>query len=161
LQIIPEHTVCVAKDSLKWAPFFGLMWYASGNIFIERDNPGKARTVMNSAVRRMNETGDSIWIFPEGTRNPGDKMLPFKKGAFHTAVQAQVPIVAAVVSPASHALSWPKRTFPGGHLYLRVLPPFETKGLKTEDVDGLIAKVHAEMSRTLAELKELNDRKHR
>lgn len=44
-----------------------------------------------------------VWVFPEGTRNHNGSMLPFKRGAFHLAVQAQVitpPLL--LLSPSPH-----------------------------------------------------------
>ncbi len=38
----------------------------------------------------MKKTGVSVWFFPEGTRNRKGGILPFKKGAFHLAIQAKV-----------------------------------------------------------------------
>lgn len=40
-----------------------------------------------------------LWIFPEGTRSKRVNLLPFKKGAFHIAVQNKLPIVPVIVSP--------------------------------------------------------------
>lgn len=39
-------------------------------------------------------------MFPEGTRNrTGEKLLPFKRGAFRIAIEAQIPIIPVVFSP--------------------------------------------------------------
>lgn len=82
-------------------------------------------------------------------------MLPFKKGAFHLAVQAQVPIVPVVSANYSSILSFKKLYFHGGRIPVRVLRPVETKGLGAADVDDLMKYVREEM---LSALKELNAR---
>lgn len=52
----------------------------------------------------MKKRGINLWIFPEGTRSlkPEPSMLPLKKGAFHLAIQAQVPIVPVVCENYYH-----------------------------------------------------------
>jgi lysophosphatidate acyltransferase len=55
-----------------------------------------------------------IWIFPEGTRNATNKLLPFKKGAFHLAIQAQIPIVPLVVSSYNSFYNKKNKLFTSG-----------------------------------------------
>jgi lysophosphatidate acyltransferase len=64
----------------------------------------------------MRTERQSVFIFPEGTRSYSEKpdLLPFKKGAFHLAIQAQVPIVPVVVANYSHILNFKKREFNPG-----------------------------------------------
>jgi lysophosphatidate acyltransferase len=59
---------------------------------------------MSGAAQEIKEKRQSVYIFPEGTRSYTKEptLLPFKKGAFHLAVQAQVPIVPVVVANYSH-----------------------------------------------------------
>ena len=64
----------------------------------------------------MRSERQSVFIFPEGTRSYAEKpeLLPFKKGAFHLAIQAQVPIVPVVAANYSHVLNVKKKIFNGG-----------------------------------------------
>lgn len=94
----------------------------------------------------------SLWIFPEGTRSnlPVPDMLPFKKGAFHLAVQSQIPIVPVVVENY-HRLFDGKTRFEGGTIRIKVLPPVSTEGLGKDDVSALSDRVRAQMLETLKE----------
>ena len=55
-----------------------------------------------------------LWVFPEGTRSMGDEMLPFKKGAFHLAVEGQLPILPIVYSSYRGFLNHPCKIFNPG-----------------------------------------------
>ena len=52
---------------------------------------------MDGTAKQINERGDSVWIFPEGTRNPGTKLREFKKGSFHVAIQAEVRVYFVIL----------------------------------------------------------------
>ncbi|MFC0180807.1 1-acylglycerol-3-phosphate O-acyltransferase [Thorsellia kenyensis] len=96
--IVSPKTVTVGKKSLKWIPIWGQLYWLSGNILIDRENQKKAIQTMNHVVDEIKQKGVSIWMFPEGTRSRGRGLLPFKAGAFHSAIGANVPIVPICVS---------------------------------------------------------------
>lgn len=95
---VRPNTVSVGKKSLKWIPFFGQMYWLTGNILIDRKNSSKARSTISYTANKINSEGLSVWLFPEGTRSYGKGVLPFKTGAFRTAQQANVPIVPICAS---------------------------------------------------------------
>jgi 1-acyl-sn-glycerol-3-phosphate acyltransferase len=95
LQCVP--TVAIGKKELKWIPFFGLVFWLSGQIMIDRKSNESAIASMKHAGDRMKRERLSCWIFPEGTRSKKG-LLPFKKGAFHLAIQSQLPIVPVAVN---------------------------------------------------------------
>ena len=90
--------VTVGKKSLKWIPIFGLIYWLSGNIMIDRKNSGKARDTLSLTGDKMRERNLSIWMFPEGTRSRGKGLLPFKTGAFRLALAENKAIVPVVCS---------------------------------------------------------------
>lgn len=126
----------------------------SKTVFIERSSRSQAFAAFDRAADEMHKSGQSVYIFPEGTRSYSDHpdMLPFKKGAFHLAIQAQVPIVPIVVANYSNVVSVQRKVFRAATVPITVLRPIQTKGKTKDDVPAFMAEVRALM---LAELRAL------
>ncbi|KAM3727931.1 putative 1-acyl-sn-glycerol-3-phosphate acyltransferase acl-1 [Dirofilaria immitis] len=93
----PENCVVMLKSSLRFVPGFNICAYLCEAIFINRFSKVSAHKSIEQAITAIRNCR-KIWIFPEGTRNTSGKMLPFKKGAFIIAREANVPIVPVVIS---------------------------------------------------------------
>ncbi|KAG9019548.1 1-acylglycerol-3-phosphate O-acyltransferase [Tulasnella sp. 427] len=153
-RIYPRRCTITAKKSLKWSPVLGQWMTLAGAIFIDRGNSKSAQHSLEQAGRDLKEKELSIWMFPEGTRTllQTSNLLPFKKGAFHLAVQSGVPIVPVVCE--NYWRLYHSGTFVGGELKVKVLPPIPTTGLTAADVTQLSIDTHALMVKTLKEMSE-------
>ena len=153
-EIYPVHTYIIGKKELLFLPFFGIFFLAAGNLIINRKKRNQAVAGLHAAVEAIKNRKISIWIFPEGTRNStGDTMLPFKKGAFHMAHQAQVPIVPFVCGPLIPLVDLRKRIAKKGKLRVRVLKPFYPNQYSGGDIDAFSAEVRRAMEEAYRELK--------
>jgi lysophosphatidate acyltransferase len=87
----------MAKKSLQFSPL-GPFMFMSGSVFVDRGNSASARRSLEAAAATIKSEKVGLWAFVEGTRNNAEipDLLPFKKGAFHLAVQGQIPIVPVV-----------------------------------------------------------------
>ena len=94
----------VAKKEAANVPAFGLMFRLADMAFVDRGNTTQAKAALAPAVARLRE-GISLVMAPEGTRSATPALGPFKKGAFHVAMQAGVPIVPIVIRNAGE-LMW-------------------------------------------------------
>ncbi|XP_056011677.1 1-acyl-sn-glycerol-3-phosphate acyltransferase alpha-like isoform X2 [Ostrea edulis] len=92
------HCTVVGKRSLMYLGVFGLATYLCDTVFLDRYDHARAVQQMNAIVDNIHSKKLKVFVFPEGTRNHEGSMLPFKKGAFHIAVQSQVPIIPVVFS---------------------------------------------------------------
>lgn len=88
----------VAKRELLYLFPLGPAAYLWGTLFIDRSNHKQALNELNHEVVEIQENNAKLLIFPEGTRSQKDRLLPFKKGAFHIAIQSQSAIQPVVVS---------------------------------------------------------------
>lgn len=123
-------------------------------IFINRTSSKDARAALAGAVERMHSEKMSVLMFPEGTRSYYDKpdMLPFRKGAFHLAIQAQVPVVPVVVANYSNVLNLKRKSFKSGTVPVSILKPIETKGMTKDDVENLMGEVRSVMEKELVRI---------
>jgi 1-acyl-sn-glycerol-3-phosphate acyltransferase len=85
----------------------------------------------------------SVVFFPEGTRSPDGRMLPFKDGAFRLAIEAGVPILPLAVAGTRTALPKHDWRFNPARAIVEVLPPIDTAGLTLEDLPALKERVRA------------------
>lgn len=149
--IYPRSAVVIGKKELVWIPFFGFFFKAAGNILIDRGRHYRAMASLGVAVDAIRKRGLSIFIFPEGTRNSlSEGLLPFKKGAFHMAIQAQCPVVPIVVSSYAPIFSWKRKWMARrGVIQVRALPAISTLGLTAHDVSAFSDRVREVMLRGL------------
>ncbi|KAI9166594.1 putative 1-acyl-sn-glycerol-3-phosphate acyltransferase [Paramyrothecium foliicola] len=154
--MFPKHCSVTAKASLKRVPILGWFMSLSGTVFIDRKNSKDAREAMKGAADEISSKKQSVYMFPEGTRSYAKDpvLLPFKKGAFHLAVQAGAPIVPVVVANYSHVLHIKSFVFKSGKIPIKVLDPIPTKGLSSADVDELASTTRELMLRELVSLSE-------
>ncbi|XP_044848988.1 1-acyl-sn-glycerol-3-phosphate acyltransferase beta [Mauremys mutica] len=152
MEILPDNCVQIGKKELLYTGPVGLIMYLGGVIFINRKSTSNAKTVMSGVAQTMLDENVKVWIYPEGTRNGNGDLLPFKKGAFHLAVQAQVPIIPVVYSSFSSFYNPAKKLFISGKIRVEVLQPIETKGLKAEDVADLTERCYCTMRETFFRL---------
>jgi 1-acyl-sn-glycerol-3-phosphate acyltransferase len=94
---LPVRFNWLAKEELFNVPVFGHSIRAAGYIPINRgDGRDCLKSIKNAA--KLIAAGTSVAIFPEGTRSNDGNLLPFKRGGFILAVNAEVPIVPFSIS---------------------------------------------------------------
>ncbi|KAG6378596.1 hypothetical protein JVT61DRAFT_12863 [Boletus reticuloceps] len=150
-RMFPPKASIMAKRELQWTPL-GPWMYMSGAIFIDRGNSTQAQKSLEAAGEEMKREGISLVMFPEGTRHNEEvpTLLPFKKGAFHLAVQAGLPVIPVVCE--NYWRLYHKGVFGAGVIKIRVLPPIRTTGLTVTDVADLATRTREQMLAALCDI---------
>jgi 1-acyl-sn-glycerol-3-phosphate acyltransferase len=149
---LPVKIRFIAKKQLGSIPIFGWAMAAGRFIFIDRQNPLAARRSIDQAAERI-RGGSSVAIFPEGTRSRDGHLGPFKKGGFHLAIQAGVPIVPVGIRGAHEVMPRGSLILRRGPVTLEVGEPIETASLSIADRDALLERVRTEVARLSGQAK--------
>lgn len=149
-EVFSYRIISLGKKEIGFLPFFGQIFWLSGNILIDRGNKEKAMKTMKAIEAYVHAKKVGIVIFPEGHRNQKEELLPFKKGAFYTAVNCQIPIVMFCVSQYARHMDLNK--WNSGKIYINILPPISTKGLTEKDIPELMERVRKELSEGIKEV---------
>lgn len=139
----------IAKKELLRVPFFGRAMAKHEIIFIDRKKRQKAIRDLERAKEKM-RSGIVIWAAAEGTRSRTGELLPFKKGLFLLAIQAQASIIPVTIQGTEKML--PARTWkfkPGQTVTVKFAPEIDTEGLSTKKRDELLQQVRNTMTEML------------
>ncbi len=150
-KLLRRDFVGVAKKELRRVPFLGSFARFSGTVFIDRANstlgdpraPARRRTRSAAAPRSRSR--------PRARARRRRGSHPFKKGAFHMAMQARVPIVPIVIKNALDALPKHGLVIRPARIEVVVHPPISTRGWVREDIDLHIAEVRRLYEETLSD----------
>jgi len=130
----------VAKKEAENTPGFGTFMKMAEMAFIDRSDSRSAIDTLKPAVERL-KSGLCVCFAPEGTRSWTPKLGKFKKGAFHMARQAGVPVVPVVIRNAGEIMGRNDQTMRSGLVQVAVLPPVHVLDWKLEEMDARVAEV--------------------
>ena len=147
---IPASFRFIAKKQLSRIPLFGWAMAAGRFIFIDRQNALAARRSMDEAARRI-RSGQSVVIFPEGTRTRTGRLGTFKKGGFHLAIDSGVAVVPVAIRGSGALMPPGSPLIRAGTVTVEVDEPIPTEGLSSGDRNALIEKVRGRIAAMLGE----------
>jgi len=145
----------LAKAELRRVPVFGRAMEAGGHVFVERGKHERAVQAIERAAEQMRRGSASIVIFPEGTRSRRREVMPFKKGGFHLARHARVPIVPVGLRGTADILPKHSKELVGGTCEVHVGEPIDPAD--HPEMDALMRAVRARICE-LADLPAAPDR---
>ncbi len=149
----------VGKREIRDMPVIGRIMEGAGVVLIDRKNSASAIEAMTPLVDAMRVEGKSVCLSPEGTRAPTIKLSSFKKGAFHLAMQAGVPIVPIVIQNSGDVQPKGDMLYHPGTVEVEVLPPVDTSEWSAETINQHVADVRAMYLRALEQDEESRRRK--
>lgn len=154
----PNHSMrMLAKKELFKIPFMGPGMVAAEFPSIDRKNRQQAINDLNN-VRRLLESGISIWIAPEGTRSKDGKLAPFKRGAFITAIQAKAKIIPLGLRGANKIL--PAHSFQfnlNQTAEIHIGKPIDSSEYTLENKNELIDRVYVAIKELMGENGEASE----
>lgn len=146
LSLVPPNTRFVAKQELFRIPLFGWALAATGCVSINRGNRREAIRSLRQAAARIHD-GRSVVLFPEGSRSLDGRLGRFKKGAFHLAVRAGVPVVPVAIAGSFDVVPPRSLRVTPGPVDVFIEPPVDVTPFRPEDYDGLLAQVRRTIER--------------
>lgn len=146
LVLVPPSTRFVAKQELFRIPIFGWALAASGFIPVNRKSRAEAVRTLAEAGARI-RAGRSVVLFPEGTRSRDGRLAPFKRGAFHLALSAGVPVVPVAITGSFQVMPAGTLAVRPGPVDVFVEPAVDVARFAPDDDAGLMATVHGAIAR--------------
>lgn len=148
--IIDESCIYIGKEEMKKFPIMGDWFNATGSIYLARDDMKQSLKAILDGIGELKQ-GQSIVIFPEGTRSKGEEMGSFKAGSFKLATKAKVPIVPIAIQNTHKVLEASGQKGIGkATVYVNIGKPIDVASLSAEEIK-MLPKTVEDYTRALLE----------
>ncbi|WP_394849046.1 1-acyl-sn-glycerol-3-phosphate acyltransferase [Pendulispora brunnea] len=146
----------IAKKELFKVPVFGAAIREAGFIEIDRSNRQRAVESLEIAKKMLSD-GVHVWIAPEGTRSRTGELLPFKKGGFNLALEAQLSILPITIDGTKDILPPDTmRSYPDVNVKIVIHPPIDARAYASNGSG--IADFKASRDKLMTDVREAIER---
>lgn len=128
------------KKEIRKIPIVGKACDIMGHIFINRSSAIQAQKSLLLAEAKL-KNGNSVVIFPEGTRTKDGCLGKFKKGAFTIARDLHLPIIPITIKGAFEVMPYNKLFFTPGKISMIIHEPIDTSNLSDDNIYDMIENV--------------------
>ncbi len=147
---LKRNPAYLAKKEVFKYPIFGYGITLMGCVPVDRSNTTRAVESARAAAEKIRR-GKSYMVYPEGTRSPDGRLLPFKKGAFMMAIDAGVPIVPVTISGSSRIMPKGEIRIEPSTIHITVHDPIPTDAYTKDNIDELMELTRAKIYSALSE----------
>jgi 1-acyl-sn-glycerol-3-phosphate acyltransferase len=143
--------VFMAKKEVYKLPVFKTAARSFNFIKVDRSDKNDRKSI-NEQAKTLFRNGWSLMVYPQGTRAKKDNFLPFKSGAFHIALENNIPILPVVIAGTGDI--WPrgKKFMTSGKAIINTLEPIDMSNYTKETIDQLVDETYEKMSKVYKEL---------
>lgn len=134
----------ISKKEIFYIPFLGWHMKRAGYVSVDRADWTKGAKTIEAALKVLKE-GHSLVIFPEGTRSPDGKLLPFRKGGFLLALRSRCPIVPVTILGTSNILPKGSLKIGKGDVKLVVSKPISLEATRLRQLKEIMEKTRQAM----------------
>ncbi len=133
----------VAKRFVFRIPVLGLGMHFAGYVPLDREGTGEGRKRIARAVELIRTQGYSFLVYPEGTRSPEGKPLPFRRGGFFLALDSGAQVVPVSIAGTYELMPRGSRRIRSGKVRIVIHEPIPVSGYSAETMPELMERVRA------------------
>ena len=134
---MPVQIRWVAKSGLFKIPFVGWSIAASGYVPVDRSNRKKSYQAFLATIEKL-KAGNSIVIFPEGTRSVDGTIGPFKKGGLLLSVRSGAPLVPVTLLGTGNIIRKGSGIIRPGPIQIIISPPIPSQTVADEKEENVL-----------------------
>ena len=127
----------MGKKSLKKQPFIGSYIKAFGMVLIDRSSKESRKKSITDCIKKVKEREDLL-LFPEGRRNDGKTLLPFKSGVGIISKESGIPILPIAIEGTQKLWARKTRILRYAKLKVRIGDPIDPSGKSIKELNDTL-----------------------